>query len=104
MGYQSIIDNVIMYIYLIRHKDSGKCYVGQMIKAPDVRFQQHKYRATYGGYTWKSAIADAIRKYGWDSFSRHVLQVCETREKLPGGCGVHDHLLVGEQDIPDFVV
>lgn len=27
-------------------------------------------------------IAHAIKKYGWDGFTRHVLEVCETQEEL----------------------
>jgi len=60
-----------MIIYLIRHKESGKCYVGQTIQKLNERIRHHFKKSA------KScpALAAAIRKYGKESFE--VLEVAQ---------------------------
>ena len=74
-----------MYIYLIRNKESGKCYVGQTTQQPDRRFKGHlsmAKRVLEGRSDRRMLIANAINKHGLDAFSRHILEICPTREKL----------------------
>jgi group I intron endonuclease len=59
-------------IYKITHKDSGKSYVGLSIDIVS-RWKQHRSFAKHNG---RSAICNAIRKYGVESFSFEVLEEC----------------------------
>lgn len=58
-------------IYLIRHKESGKGYVGQS-KDIKRRFSEHRR-----GVSGVGILSHAIAKYGWDSFETTVLEECE---------------------------
>jgi group I intron endonuclease len=55
-------------------------YVGQSEKEPDARFVQHRYNSNLEYRKKSSAIARAIFKYGWDGFTRHVLEVCNKED------------------------
>ena len=73
-----------MFIYMLRNKTNGKCYVGLTSK-PDVniRLGQHKNSANYENHSnSKTAITRAIKKHGWDSFDLFVLQQCEFKDEL----------------------
>ena len=74
-----------MYIYLFINKTNGKKYVGQTITEPDTRFERHKSSANRQSFRGKQMIAYAICKYGWNGFTRHVLEVCESQEELDAG-------------------
>ena len=71
-----------MYIYLIWNQTNGKCYVGQTTKEVDKRFGEHRQRAANEKYVNDAAITKAIKKYGWDAFSKHVLEVCTDQNAL----------------------
>lgn len=64
------------YVYLIRNAVNGKCYIGQTIKSPDRRINEH-----FQGRR-RSAIALAIKKHGAMNFTRHVLQVCDSQSEM----------------------
>jgi group I intron endonuclease len=62
------------YIYQIKNKITGKCYIGQTTKLPESRWKQHiNSLAKKGGCP---ALKDAITKYGIDSFTFRVLIIC----------------------------
>lgn len=70
-----------MIVYLIRHKESGKCYVGQTVSSFAQRMAQHRYQAfTEGRY--KTAIASAIKHYGWGEFETSILEVCDSKDGM----------------------
>lgn len=58
-------------IYLIRHRGSGKSYVGQSIH---VRRRWDEHRQGLGN---SPALGKALRKYGADAFDFELLEVCE---------------------------
>lgn len=64
-------------IYLLR-SPSGKVYIGKSTNYKK-RWAAHKHEAESGrpGYLY-----GAIRKYGWDSFEKEVLEVVEKEENL----------------------
>lgn len=68
-------------IYAILCLENGKAYVGQTRRTLDARWRQH-VKNTGDNYTGCSALRAAMRKYGADNFSVHVLQSCGTIEEL----------------------
>lgn len=70
-----------MFIYLLRNKANGKCYVGQTVQQPNDRIRQHRQCAD-SDRRHRQAISLAIHKYGWSGFDSFVLEVCETQEAL----------------------
>jgi len=61
-------------IYKIVHKESGKCYVGLSVNIKN-RWKSHKSFAKPDGR--RSAIYNAMRKYGVDAFEFEVLEYCD---------------------------
>ena len=59
-------------IYKITNKINNKCYIGQS-NNPMQRWKRHKYHATSSDDIGKSAIHDALRKYGIDNFEFSIL-------------------------------
>ena len=62
------------YIYQIKNKITGKCYIGQTTKLPESRWKRHMNSLTHKGGC--PALKDAITKYGIDSFIFRVLLIC----------------------------
>jgi len=62
------------YIYQIKNKITGKCYIGQTTKLPESRWKRHISSLTHKGGC--PALKDAITKYGIDSFIFRVLIIC----------------------------
>lgn len=63
------------YIYCIRNKVSGKCYIGETIKENvEERWKQHI--RLIGRNKGCPALRDAIQKYGLDQFEFKVLIIC----------------------------
>ena len=60
-------------IYLLTHMESGKKYIGQSVNI-NARWAAHSSRCS------KSYIGKAIQKYGWQSFSKEILLLCERCE------------------------
>lgn len=63
------------YIYCIKNNINGKCYVGKTLKSPKERFSEHLYDA-YKPTEENRPLYRAIKKYGKDNFSLHVLEEC----------------------------
>ena len=73
-----------MCIYKITNKINKKVYIGQTIKDPEERWEEHKKRA-YSNYPneQKKPLYLAIRKYGIKNFEFKVIQKnIKTREEL----------------------
>lgn len=64
------------YIYKIINSLNNKCYIGQTKRNPQLRWYEHKYYANKG-VTYKSALYNAIQKYGIDHFSFKILEEIE---------------------------
>lgn len=62
-------------VYQIACKANGKLYVGYTSKTAEVRFQQHILNAKWKR---KTALYDAIRRYGPEAFEVSVLAECES--------------------------
>lgn len=71
-----------MYIYMLRNSLNDKAYIGQTIKEPNERFARHLRYSRREADRQRMPIAAAIHKYGWDNFTKHVLEVCESSEQL----------------------
>lgn len=63
------------YIYCIKNKINGKCYVGKTLKSPKERFSEHLYDA-YKPTEKNRPLYRAIKKYGENNFSLQVLEEC----------------------------
>jgi len=74
-------------IYVIRHKISGKSYVGLSLDI-NKRWKSHKSPKP----TSKSAIHAAIRKYGVDAFQFEILELCSQHELESRECHWINHL------------
>lgn len=59
-----------MYIYVIRNRVDGKCYVGQS-RTPATRWRAHQGHARRGGRS--SPLYSAMRKHGVQNFTFEVL-------------------------------
>jgi group I intron endonuclease len=68
-----------MIVYSITNTKNGKRYVGQTIQTLAGRLNLHRKAAKRGV---KTAIAAAIRKYGWHAFTAETLAICCTREGM----------------------
>ena len=60
------------YIYITTNKISGKIYIGQ--------HKANKYHSWYLGSG--KYLRRAIQKYGEENFENHIIEWCETKEKL----------------------
>ncbi len=61
------------FIYKITNIVNNKCYIGQTIRPPFIRWYQHKYYSKKG-VRYKSALYNAIQKYGLDCFLFEVIE------------------------------
>jgi group I intron endonuclease len=60
-------------IYLITNVANGKKYVGQTLQVATKRWQRHHHLAATGS---KTALHNAIRKYGYDAFEFSIIETC----------------------------
>lgn len=70
-------------VYLIRHRETGKSYVGQTTETARRRWGAHvnKALAEEGqSYSTRTAIARAMRKHGHHNFDFAILEVCLPEE------------------------
>ena len=65
-------------VYFIRHKESGKGYVGQHNK-PDPKLRWKEHRVDANGRS-NLPLHNALRKYGVDAFTWEVLIICPLDE------------------------
>jgi group I intron endonuclease len=65
-------------LYCHTHSDSGRRYIGVTRKSLAHRWRHHVYCAITRKE--KTHFANAIRKYGRNSFTHEVLEVCASRE------------------------
>jgi group I intron endonuclease len=69
------------YIYCIRNKVSGKCYIGETMKENvEKRWKQHI--SLIGRGKGCPALRDAIQKYGIDQFEFTVLVTCDNESRF----------------------
>ena len=66
------------YVYLLRNKLNGKCYVGQTCDF-ERRMAEHEYEAKSGS---SFKIHQAIRKYGMENFDTEILHSCQGEEQV----------------------
>lgn len=66
-------------IYKITHNESGKVYIGKATNA-HARWVEHE--RTSKKNTKQTHLYKAIRKYGWDSFQKEVIDVATTKDEL----------------------
>lgn len=60
--------------YIYKHTSpSGKSYIGQTVRTPEIRWNQHVNNAYRNDKEATEAFAHAIRKYGKDSFTHEIL-------------------------------
>lgn len=69
-----------MFVYLIVNNFSNNVYVGITRVSLRRRFSSHKSAATRGHRN--SKLYDAMRAYGVNNFSIHLLKVCASEEEL----------------------
>lgn len=67
------------YVYIVRNKKNGKCYVGQTTQPPERRFDQHRRRLTTSHC---KALSAAIRRHGADAFEFAVIAAAEDKSAL----------------------
>lgn len=60
-------------IYRLQNKVNGKIYIGKTISKFQYRLTKHLSVARNNGKTY---IANAIRKYGWDNFTKDIICSC----------------------------
>lgn len=65
-------------IYKITHIDSGLFYIGQSINL-DKRINNHRWGKSSSTVSY---LANAIKKYGWDSFKVEILVYAEEKDYL----------------------
>lgn len=63
------------YIYCIKNNINDKCYVGKTLKSPAERFSEH-LRDARKPTEENRPLYRAIKKYGENNFSSHVLEEC----------------------------
>lgn len=69
-----------MFIYKITNTINGKCYIGQTINTIEERWKRHQNDALSGRLN--THFANAIRKYGVDSFTLELLDIATSQEEL----------------------
>lgn len=67
-------------IYCHVHVETGRRYVGLTARTWQRRWSQHVSQSARLAKKGWSHFANAIRKYGKDSFSHEILEVCDTLE------------------------
>lgn len=66
-------------IYKITNTINNKKYIGQTIREPKERWQEHKKKANNN--TDNTPLARAIRKYGWDNFTTEVIDTANSQQE-----------------------
>lgn len=74
-------NDVYGYIYKITNKNNGKCYIGQTIKNPKIRWIEHLSKSKRPDL-YKTKFLSALRKYGKDGFIWEIIDESDTEENL----------------------
>lgn len=64
-------------IYKITNNINGKSYIGQTSQKVEDRWNEHKR----GKISKNSPLKRAIKKYGWDNFTKEIIDTAETLEE-----------------------
>lgn len=64
-------------IYKITNTVNGKSYIGQTCQKVEDRWNEHKRGKT----SKNSPLKHAIKKYGWDNFTKEIIETVETLEE-----------------------
>ena len=70
----------VMIIYLVKNKVNDKQYIGQTTTPLNRRWSAHISNAKNKRYS--SVLANAIRKYGSDTFKLEILEKCSSLDEL----------------------
>lgn len=70
----------IGFIYVHKHKVSGKCYVGQTWQQPERRWR--KQDPTYKSYKSCEVFYKALLKYGWEGFDSFIVATGTSIEEV----------------------
>lgn len=65
-----------MYIYLITNQTNQKCYIGQTIQKPSLRWRHHKANKKF------SSLYNDIRLFGSENFTFEVILEAENQDEL----------------------
>lgn len=69
-----------MGVYLLRNKINNKIYVG---KALNIKYRMSKHKSSPKSWNrGKSAIINAIKKYGWDNFELEILETYDNIDNV----------------------
>lgn len=71
----------VFCVYKLTNSVTGKSYIGQTTQNIVERFQDHRARAK-GAEKNRSAIHHAIARYGWETFHKSVIEICQSQEEL----------------------
>jgi group I intron endonuclease len=77
------MDNTLRtYVIYRLTSPSGKAYIGQTRNNVEKRWNAHRYQANEEVMDKHYAIHKAIRKYGWENFTKEVMMVCDYEWEL----------------------
>lgn len=72
-------NNINGIIYKLTNNINGKVYIGLTTRPFNIRMNQHKYDAIHNN---KYPIHKAINKYGWENFTKEIIDNATTLEEL----------------------
>lgn len=70
-----------VYIYKITNRINNKIYIGQTTRDIKTRYIAHKNSPNFK-HTRQFPLARAIKKYGWDNFTKEVIDTATSLEEL----------------------
>lgn len=68
------------YIYKITNTVNGKVYIGKTTASVEDRWRWHKCAYSCKNRSYKSALYDAMKKYGKDKFVIEAIEECATKD------------------------
>ena len=69
-----------VFVYLLRNKINGKCYVGKTTRTVKARWRQHRTEMRIGRYDWP--LYRDMRAFGEDAFEIKVLGEADCQRRL----------------------
>ena len=70
-----------VYIYKITNRINNKIYIGQTTRDIKTRYIAHKNSPNFK-HTRQFPLARAIKRYGWDNFTKEVIDTATSLEEL----------------------